>query len=47
MEIIQAFKKQNKLIELLKKQKAHLEIARTLNMTEEEYIKAVDLVEKI
>lgn len=46
-ELLTAYKKQNKLIDLLRKQKTHLEAARSLNFTEEEFIKAIDLHEKI
>ena len=46
-ELLQAFKKQLKLIDILKRQKTHLEAAKMLNFTEEEFIKALDLAEKI
>ena len=46
-EILQAFKKQMKLIDILKRQKTHLEAAKMLNFTEEEFIKALDLQDKI
>lgn len=46
-EILQAFKKQMKLIDILKRQKVHLEAAKMLNFTEEEFIKALDLQDKI
>lgn len=41
-ELIQAFKKQLKLIDILKKQKLHLESARLLQFTEDEFIKALE-----
>lgn len=42
-ELIAGFKKQLKLIDLLKRQKMHLEAAKLLHFTEEEFIKALDL----
>ena len=46
-ELLQAFKKQMKLIDILKRQKTHLEAAKMLNFSEEEFIKALDLADKI
>ena len=47
LELLNVFKKQTKLIEILKKQKTHLELARSLSFSEDEFIKALDLNEKI
>ncbi len=41
-ELIQAFKKQLKLIDILKKMKMHLEAARILQFSEEEFINALE-----
>lgn len=41
-ELLSAFKKQNRLISLLKRQKLHLEAARMLSFTEEEFMKVLD-----
>lgn len=46
-ELLTVFKKMNKLIEILKKQRTHLETAGSLGFTEEEFIKALDLPEKL
>lgn len=40
-ELIAAFKKQGKLINVLKKQKIHVETARLLQFTEEEFVTAL------
>lgn len=42
LELIQAFKKQLKLIDILKKQKMHLEAAKMLQFSEEEFINALE-----
>ncbi|KAM9817493.1 testis-expressed protein 9 [Neosynchiropus ocellatus] len=41
-ELIMGFKKQLKLIDVLKKQKMHFEAAKLLSFTEEEFVKALD-----
>ncbi len=46
-ELLNAFKKQLKLIDILKRQKTHLETAQMLNFTEQEFIKALELNHKI
>ena len=42
-ELIVAFRKQLKLIDVLKRQKMHMEAAKLLSFTEEEFRKCIDL----
>jgi hypothetical protein len=41
-ELIAAFKKQMQLINVLKKQRVHLEAAKLLSFTEQEFMQALD-----
>jgi len=46
-ELLSGFKKQAQLIDVLKKQKTHLEAARLLSFSEEDYIRVLDLGNRI
>ena len=42
-ELLLAFKKQSRLVEVLRRQRAHLEASRALELTEQEFLRLLDL----